>query len=325
MISDWSSLANSTYSNIYDCLSDYKNIHDVIIKPWLYGTIFSGIVYGGITILYLAYVQLLRRQYRKIDQLTRLAWILFSYATLTFILCTLTLASALKKSIGLLNYPMCNPNDTVAFEKIPGGAGTLGNVCFVLTSWTADALLLWRCLIIYHDLGRRKWLVVAFPLALEIASIVSGSLFCHVLTDVQINLYGSMLYYESITLTLNVILIVLIISRLLLLRRRTQKALGSDYGYEYTTVAAMLTESQILMMIAQGVMLAFVCRDIRSSVSGTSPTGNSSTMYQVLAQVQALAPMLVIYRVIQGKAWSSNTFAQITKSHPFRVETVQSM
>ncbi|KAF8993859.1 hypothetical protein BDQ17DRAFT_1367779 [Cyathus striatus] len=294
------------------CLLNYKLVHDTIIRPWMYGNIFSGIVYGSIVILYFAYIQLMRRQYRNVDQPSRQAWILLGYATLTFILCTLTIASAVVKSVELLNYPLCSLDELLVYGQIEGGAGVVGNICFMLTSWTSDALLIWRCLIIYHDLGRRKWLVVAIPLVLQVGSIGTGGIFCYVLSATRRDLFGFMVYYESIALTLNVILTALIISRLLFLRRRTQRALGPDYGYEYTNLAAMLTESQILTMIAQSVMLAFVCYS-----NPVINNGESLTMYQILGQVQALAPMLIIYRVIQGKAWSSNTFAQITKSRSF--------
>ncbi|KAF8993858.1 hypothetical protein BDQ17DRAFT_1545847 [Cyathus striatus] len=310
---DWMPPDNygSPHFDIDYCLWNYKRAHDVVIRPWAYGNILSGIVYGTIIILYFAYIQLLRKQYPKLELLTRQAWMLLGYATLTFMLCTLIMSSFLKKSVELLNYPLCSWDDTKSFMYVNVSLGVelFGNTCFVLISWTADALLIWRCLIMYHDFGRRKWLVISFPLLVQVGSTVAGAYFCYS------DFVGSIVIYEGITLGLNVTLTVLIISRLLFLRYRTKQALGSDYGYEYTNVAAMLTESQALSMIAQSIMVAF------SYGSGRIwDDGKSLVMYQILAQVQALAPMLVIYRVIQGKAWSSNTFAQITKSRSF--ETV---
>ncbi|KAF8993860.1 hypothetical protein BDQ17DRAFT_1367781 [Cyathus striatus] len=279
-------------------------------KPWIYGTIFAGIFYGAITILYVAYVQLMRKQYPKPDLFTRQAIVLLGYASFTFVLCTMTMVCILQKTATLLNIAMCTrsgPDPVV----VPGGVGTVGNVCFMLTSWAADALLIWRCIVMYHDLGKRKWLVVAFPMLLQVASIALGSYFCYVLSTTNDDIYVDMIYYESTTLALNAILTVLIVSRLMVLRHRVRQALGTNFGCEYTNIAAMLTESQAMTLVAQGVMLSFIH-------PGTSRHW-ALLVYEVLSQVQALAPMLILYRVIQGKAWSSNTFAQITKSKSFGV------
>ncbi|KAF8991142.1 hypothetical protein BDQ17DRAFT_313099 [Cyathus striatus] len=66
-----------------------------------------------------------------------------------------------------------------------------------------------------------------------------------------------MIYYESITLALNALLTILI-SHLFILRYRVRKTLGPYFGDEYTSVAAMLTESQAMTLISQGFMVALI-------------------------------------------------------------------
>ncbi|KAF8993855.1 hypothetical protein BDQ17DRAFT_1431445 [Cyathus striatus] len=303
--------STSTYNAMDECLAYYNAQQDVVVRPWVYGNLFSGVIYGAIAILYLAYLQLVRKQYPKFDVLTRQAWMLMGYATVTFILCTMTFTAALKKSVDLLNLPNCSWSD-LALEQmshIQGGLGTMGNICFMLTSWTADALLIWRCLIIYHDIGNLKWVYVSVPILLEVASIVFGSIFCKSISSDPNDVFRPMIYYESITLALNALLTILIISRLFVLRYRVRKTLGPYFGDEYTSVAAMLTESQAMTLVSQGFMVALIVL--------VGDNGGTLVVYQVLSQVQALAPMLIIYRVMQGKAWSNTTIAQITKTCSF--------
>ncbi|KAF9008312.1 hypothetical protein BDQ17DRAFT_1407068 [Cyathus striatus] len=260
------------------CLEYYSVMR---IKPWVYGNIFSGIIYGANFVLFVAYVQLLRRQYPKVDVFTRPTWIQLLYSTLTFILCTLSIISALLKTVDVLTpefFSVCLIRDETEFvNAIPGGDGITiwANMCFLLVSWMADGLLIWRCLTIYQDVGRWKWLIASVSFLLQVGSIV------------------------------------LIIARLFILRYRVRKALGTGFGCEYTNVAAMLTESQAMTLLAQSCMVTLIMY--------AGDNGGIFAAYQILAQIQALAPMLILYRVIQGKAWCRNTFAEATKPDSYAV------
>ncbi|KAF9000966.1 hypothetical protein BDQ17DRAFT_1426798 [Cyathus striatus] len=64
----------------------------------------------------------------------------------------------------------------------------------------------------------------------------------------------------------------------------------------------MLVESQVLLGAGQVVLLA------------TTITGSqfcSFVMYQVVGQLQVLTPLLLIYRVMQGKTYNSKTSVEI--------------
>jgi hypothetical protein len=52
--------------------------------------------------------------------------------------------------------------------------------------------------------------------------------------------------YLSLSLALNIIITIVIVLRLLTYRHRITKVLGSDYGTQYTSIAAMIIESAAL-------------------------------------------------------------------------------
>ena len=52
--------------------------------------------------------------------------------------------------------------------------------------------------------------------------------------------------YTTLTLSLNILIALLISSRLLSQRRRITHALGSAYAYQYTSISAMIVESAAL-------------------------------------------------------------------------------
>ena len=49
--------------------------------------------------------------------------------------------------------------------------------------------------------------------------------------------------YTTLTLSLNILIAILISSRLLSQRRRITNALGAQYAHQYTSIAAMIVES----------------------------------------------------------------------------------
>ncbi|KAF8995717.1 hypothetical protein BDQ17DRAFT_1365357, partial [Cyathus striatus] len=146
---------------------------------------------------------------------------------------------------------------------------------FMLTAWTVDAIMIWRFLAIYHDFRILKWSILVFSSLLLMVSIATA-------------------------LFQNMLLTTFIVGRLLLARYRIQKVLGTRHGSEYINVTTMLVESQVLLGAGQVALLA------------TIPISKYSTvMYQVVGQLQVLSPIILIYRVMQGKTCDSKTIAEL--------------
>ncbi|KAH7911149.1 hypothetical protein BJ138DRAFT_1007227 [Hygrophoropsis aurantiaca] len=177
----------------------------------------------------------------------------------------------------------------------------LGTTTYVIANWMADALILWRFTMLYREL--RYWMiVVAFPFIIFIGVIVTGFLVMIKSTRPGQSLYSKSavawaIPYYSLSLSLNVITTGLMAIRLYQHKRRLEKILGPGHASLYTTVTAMLIESCALFALWSIITLVLYI------------IGNPDQFVFVcaLSQVQIIAPLLIIFRVAQGKAWTRST------------------
>ncbi|THV07092.1 hypothetical protein K435DRAFT_644058 [Dendrothele bispora CBS 962.96] len=176
-----------------------------------------------------------------------------------------------------------------------------GLVSFFAAGWMCDALLLWRLFIIY------KTSLYRIPIMILPALLFLASLSMSIVTIINstrpdssfwstVSVKFALAYY-SLTMAFTVVSTVLMISRLLLFRRRFRAVLGREHAGQYTNIAALLIESSALYSLWT---ILFVGLYIV----------NHPVQYVFLAslaEVQIIAPLLIILRVMQGKAWDSGT------------------
>jgi len=175
------------------------------------------------------------------------------------------------------------------------------NFMFLLNSWLADALLLYRCYIIY---SKNIW-AIAFPCLMYLASVAMG-----IATDYEAAQPQSFsrnptaivhfgISYFSITISLNVVLTLMIAARLFLHNRKIQKmaTTSAQPGLTHMTVATMLIESCALYA---AISLLYII-----------PFGSRAyveyAFLPLLADVQVIAPFLIIIRVANRRAFIDNT------------------
>ncbi|KAF8995715.1 hypothetical protein BDQ17DRAFT_1365350 [Cyathus striatus] len=172
---------------------------------------------------------------------------------------------------------------------------------FTLTTWAVDMVMIWRFLVMYHDLKLLKWSIFVFSLLLEIGSTAFGVL--QLFYDSSDHPSFTSLYLiglEAFALFQNMLLTTLIVGRLLLARSRIRKVLGRRHGSEYINITTMLLESQVLVGAGQVGLLA----------TGITPYGR--VMYQIFGQLQVLAPNFHIYRVAHGKRCDTKMIEEIS-------------
>ncbi|KAF9002670.1 hypothetical protein BDQ17DRAFT_1482158 [Cyathus striatus] len=94
---------------------------------------------------------------------------------------------------------------------------------------------------------------------------------------------------------------------------RIRKALGTQHGNEYINVITVLVESQALLGIGQVALLATILPLESSTLANYnySYSPSSSVTYQLVGQLQAVTPVLLIYRVMQGKVYDSKTIVEM--------------
>jgi len=185
-------------------------------------------------------------------------------------------------------------------------------IMFFLNSWLADGLLLYRCCIIY---AMNYW-AITFPCLMYLASFVTGIIFlCKnsrpdggTWTSSAVNLgYPSFLT----SLFLNVLLTLMITVRLALHNRNIKNVLGPSAASNglYKTVVTILIESFALYTVN---FLLFI---------GTWGTKSYFvyTFFPILVETQAIAPLLIISRVVNRSAPANNVaFSGYTGSIHFR-------
>ncbi|SJL05013.1 uncharacterized protein ARMOST_08384 [Armillaria ostoyae] len=70
------------------------------------------------------------------------------------------------------------PGGPAAFEEVMFSlpVSEMGNVAFVLSNWFADAVVVWRCLVVYQGTGVPLWFIALVPGLTYVASWVLGLL-----------------------------------------------------------------------------------------------------------------------------------------------------
>ncbi|TFK42260.1 hypothetical protein BDQ12DRAFT_677901 [Crucibulum laeve] len=270
----------------------------------LNGIILEAVTYGLVSALFLLSWQIFLVNIRSKKTRSREHIALSCYITVMFILSTTIIVSDAVGMRRLMQAIFRNDSTMDALSLNPPffGLSQIAEPCFVLANWGADGLLIWRCLVIYRSYsGTPRW-VVAISCILALLSIGTG-IFAVVQDIVSIiSVAKSVWIYCIISLLINLVITTMIITKLNAYRHRITKMLGSNHGTLYTNIMAMIIESALLTLLS----LIFVIASF--FISPLSPT----LLMQILAQVQVLSPLWIIYRVAKKRAWGHNTLEEIT-------------
>ncbi|KAJ7642039.1 hypothetical protein FB45DRAFT_826301 [Roridomyces roridus] len=280
-------------------------------ETWLQGAILCSVGYGVVLALFAMCFYLLLKQMDGSNY--RRSVFFLAYISIEFILASLFQGSIAKfvqlAFIENRNYPG-GPAGFEANEfSIP--VDRLGNVAFVLTNWFSDALVVWRCMVIYTDCGVPLYIVMAVPCLMFLASMALGILWLiQICTSSPFGIFTALNWtipYFSLSLALNILVTIAITVRLYMFRRRGAKVFGRNYGSQYTSVAAMLVESAFLYSSFSILFLV--------------PFGMNNPLSQIflqaLSQVQTISTLLIVFRTAQGKVWKNNT------QHEVKLQTIQ--
>ncbi|KAJ7160006.1 hypothetical protein C8R43DRAFT_881741 [Mycena crocata] len=269
-------------------------------KSNLNGVLLSGVAYGVLFTISLQTLLLFFQLPRA-----KIPWGWVAYVSLMFTLASIGFGGNAKFNeltyIDNRNIPGGPNAYTVEFYSIP--VNMMEFCAYVVMSWLADGLVLWRFTMIW---GYNYWLAI-FPgmmflgsVASSIAlvkAIISGSDTFWAEKSVQLGIA-----YWSLSISLNIILTTSIACRIWLVRRSIHKSLGAQHTKQYFTIAAMLVESAALYAIWGLAFLVCYARN----------TPMQNILLPPLGQVQGIAPVLILFRVAQGRAWSQTTAATAT-------------
>lgn len=290
--------------------------HDLVAETeWLQGAMLSGILYGVEVTLFIICFKLLVQQMRRANY--KRQCILLAFITTVFTLGTLLMYSIADMTqlsfINDRNFPGGPAAYEVQMYWIP--VDEVGVVAMVVGNWFMDALLVWRSLVIFSGVSQRSLrLVMLIPCIMLLASISLGILYLvKTSRSSPFNSVDFTVPYFATTLALNIVVTILIVSRLLYHRWRLGRALGPAYVSHYTYLAAILAESAAFYSVFSILFLVPLVLN--------NPL--SSVFLQALSQSQTVASLVIIYYIASGKTWTETISTQATSVTRQRSNTIQ--
>ncbi|KAI0372065.1 hypothetical protein BV20DRAFT_940713 [Pilatotrama ljubarskyi] len=243
--------------------------------------------------------------------LSKQDWRLLAYISTLFVLST----------AGLCLQTRVNHDAFIVHQSFPGGpfaylrqqarcpANMAMTMIYITLNWFADGMLLYRTYVLYKFSRTMLALCVITLLAL----LGVGSAFLRDIGMLGLNVWTSAetappLAYLSLSFSINVVLTLVIVLRLLYVRRELTAALGSRHTRIYTSIVAMLVESASLYTIVTLISI-IACAKRKPLQNAVLP---------MLGQLQAIPPLLITLRVKSGRAVTAETWASIPSAAPMK-------
>jgi len=253
-------------------------------KTWLQGALLTGVGYGIVFTLFCMCFRSLLNNMNRSNYQKKLFFLV--YISVMFILGSLFFgACAEMTQLSFIQYRLF-PGGPSNYENVEFSipADEAGNVAFVLTNWCADALIVWRCTIIYKGSRIPTWIAAALPCLMYAAELALGLLWLIQISSPSSSPFQTSaadtinwtLPYLSVAVSLNVVVTLMIVARLLAHRHYMTKVLGPGHVSHYTGVAAMIVESAALY--SAFALLFIIPFGVGNSIA--------NTFLQALSQVQ---------------------------------------
>ncbi|TFK47279.1 hypothetical protein OE88DRAFT_1636850 [Heliocybe sulcata] len=171
----------------------------------------------------------------------------------------------------------------------------LGDGTSFVAQWMQDGLLLWRYFLIWNC----SYWALAIPGLIYLSTVVISCLLLSQIAQPGENMWQSLnvrfgITQWSLSIGLNFILTTLIVGRLLYMRRRLRHHFKDDHQAPYLSVSTMLIESALLNTVISALFLVSFARD----------SALQNIFLPLSSQAECIAPMLIVLRVAQGRAWS---------------------
>ncbi|TCD68387.1 hypothetical protein EIP91_010896 [Steccherinum ochraceum] len=178
-----------------------------------------------------------------------------------------------------------------------------GTAAYIINGWLQDGLLLYR----YYVIVCTAWWMIVVPAALFLLTIIMSLFLLVQLAQPGATLWEASnvnfaLVYWSSSIATTILLTCLIVGRLFYTRYQVRAALGPRYQASYFSVSALLIESAFLYT---SVAIIFLVTYARNSTV-------NFLFFGLLGQMESIAPLMIILRVAQGRAFHKNTFRDLT-------------
>jgi len=272
------------------------------------GALLTSVAYGIHATLFFLCFNILASRGRK----TRRDWALLVYTCLVFTFGSLGYGMVARWVEMMFVDNINFPGGPAAFnyEESNDWVNVVGVAFYIVGIWLQDGLLLWRFFIIY----RRNIYLTLIPATAFLASFVLGCLMIADICNPSNNFYAGfaahiLIIFLGLSAAYNTVLTLGIVLHLMYMRLKL-KALASlstsSTMTPYVSVSAMLIESAMLYTVNA---LIFV-------ISFALNSNLANLVLGPLGQTTSIAPLMIIYRVLVGRAWSDDTFSSFAHSEP---------
>ncbi|KAJ3575015.1 hypothetical protein NP233_g1380 [Leucocoprinus birnbaumii] len=205
---------------------------------------------------------------------------------------------------------------------------TTATLVMIVKGWLCEMINAWRSIVIYQGCRVPSWVVNLVPCLLSLLVVAVGVVSLVEQLPLTTGTAGStgavtpkLLPYMFlvISLAVNILITILVVSRLLFYRSRINRILGRAQGTQYTSLAAIVVESAFVYSSVAILVIVLV----------TLPNAGrcGETFILILSPVQGISTILIIFRVAKGKAWSSeiyeNTFQLSDPAFTAQTDAVQ--
>ncbi|KAF7322292.1 hypothetical protein HMN09_00006800 [Mycena chlorophos] len=265
----------------------------------LVGAILCGVAYGALMVLSIQTLFLLASVPVRRKFSSRMPWFLTSYVLAMLALGTVAFGANTRKTMTTYVLHKDFPAGPSAYNGVTyaNNLTMTGNAAFLLMSWMADGLMLWRFSLIFNF----NYVLMAFPILIYLGTVTSAILLMvaiqHTETFHSIDSTNFAIAYWSLTISLNIILALAIAGRILWVRGGIRRTMGVEHSQQYVSVVAIVIESAALT----------VCWDLAFIICYARLTPFANVIISAMGQFTGVSPILILYRVAQGRAWSSTT------------------
>ncbi|KAG1841844.1 hypothetical protein C8R48DRAFT_738439 [Suillus tomentosus] len=271
------------------------------------GNMISTAVYGGNLFLYAYSTYLLMTSSKQVQH--RIFYTCFG----GFLLLLLTISVAGNIAFCELMWieRRNNPGGPPAFfaANMAAWYNAFATAAMCLANMMTDGLLLYRCYIIWGS----RLPVIVIPGIIYLASATMAVMMVIESAMPMSNLWRGLpaqfaISWIALTVSFNITVTALIISRLLYFYRRVRSFLNDEQRNIYTGIVAILVESTLPFTILGIISLATYIQGAPCAMG----------IEIIWAAFMVLSPQLIILRVASGVAWSKDTACNITQHATFR-------
>ncbi|KAF5330953.1 hypothetical protein D9619_005410 [Psilocybe cf. subviscida] len=306
------SLSPSSIQSAGSTISDLAALDGFGVRGSFIGVIISAILYGIAVLISVACLRLLVKSKQIYDSKRRL--IALSLHICFMLACgTEALVSESWLALSATEQKLSIEAIRIAASAVvPGmtssfvGAGSSTTVDLLpitlpVAVWGADGFLIWRCLVLYGEIGRvKRAILYTFLGSLALMKLICGCIFYYYISPAHASssvdkLLAVQLLVLSSTSAGNILVSVLITARLLYAERLSAAFQNPDL----TRADSPYMKALVICVESSGMIAIVALVGVVATV--TLPHEYSQISPMILPQLCVISPLLIVYRIARGR------------------------